>query len=200
MAIDPRSNRRADRDWYSISVESIRRTLTLLLVVIGAIGGAFAYQQWETRTKTERAQKRLGDAGSLARQIEDRSDYRQVRKEFFSAWENLDAGRQAFEEERFGEALDLADQSFRELRTILDRKQGKLEEQGTFLHVQGNVEYRRARGLEAGGRERHPQSRRLGQDVRGRVGQRSICGRLGVHLAGQHHGASVVTGQPLRTQ
>ena len=143
MAIDPRSNRRADRDWYSISVESIRRTLTLLLVVIGAIGGAFAYQQWETRTKTERAQKRLGDAGSLARQIEDRSDYRQVRKEFFSAWENLDAGRQAFEEERFGEALDLADQSFRELRTILDRKQGKLEEQGTFLHVQGNVEYRR---------------------------------------------------------
>ena len=143
MPKDPRSSQRSSRDWYSVSVESVRRTLTLLLVVIGAIGGALAYQQWETRTKAQRAETKLGEAASLARQIEDRSDYRQVRKEFFSAWENLDAGQQAFEEARFGPALNLAEDSYRELRKILDRKQGKLEEQGTFLRVQGNVEYRR---------------------------------------------------------
>lgn len=143
MATDPRARQRSSRDWYSVSVESVRRTLTILLIVIGAIGGAFVYQEWENKTRAERAQAKLTDATSLARQIEDRADYHQVRREFFSAWENLDKGKVAFGESRFAEALNWATASHRELRAILDREQGKLEEQGTFLRVQGNVEYRR---------------------------------------------------------
>lgn len=137
------ANKRNDRDWYSISYESVRRTVMLLLIVVGSIGGAFAYQQWENRTRASRAEIKLSEATNLSRQIEDRADYDQLRREFFEAWENLDAGRKAMEEQRFGEALNLADNSYSVMRSILEREEGEAERQGKFLSVQGNVEYRR---------------------------------------------------------
>lgn len=140
---NPRSRKRSDRDWYSISLESMRRTMVLLLGVVACIGGAFAYQQWENQTKADRAQTRLAEADGLARQIEDRADYEQVRREFFAAWENLDAGKSALAAARYDEALGLAQKSYVDLRTILDREQGAADQQGSFLRVQGNVEYRR---------------------------------------------------------
>lgn len=134
---------KSDRDWYSVSVESIRRTVLLLLFVITVISGAFAYQQWEHRARATRASQVLEDATNLSRQIEDRSDFEQLRREFFSAWESLEAGRQAFGEERYSEALDRARASVREFEQILQSDQMAIEEQGRFVTVQGNVEYRR---------------------------------------------------------
>lgn len=132
-----------NRDWYSISVDSIRRTVLLLLFVVTVISGAFAYQQWEHRSRAGRAQNMLQEAADLSRLIEDRSDYEQLRREFFGAWESLEAGRQAYEEERYSEALDRTRQSVREFQQILASDQAAIDEQGRFQSVQGNVEFRR---------------------------------------------------------
>lgn len=140
---NPQADKKNDRDWYSVSYESVRRTIVLLLVVVGSIGGAFAYQQWENRTKADRATARLAETTNLSRQIEDRADYEQLRREFFKAWEDMDAGKQALEETRYDEALDLGNAAYSVMRSILDREEGEAERQGRFLSVQGNVEYRR---------------------------------------------------------
>ena len=132
-----------NRDWYSVSVDSIRRTVLLLLFVVTVISGAFAYQQWEHRSRADRAMAMLEEAADLSRQIEDRSDYERMRREFFGAWESLDAGKQAFEEERYSEALDRSRQSVREFEQILQSDQAAVDDQGRFDSVQGNVEYRR---------------------------------------------------------
>ncbi|MEM1177893.1 MAG: FecR domain-containing protein [Acidobacteriota bacterium] len=137
------ANRRSSRDWYSVSVESVRRTLLLLLTVVALIAGAFAYQQFRHAKQAEQAQLMLDDAGALARQIEDRPDYDRTRREFFSAWEDLDAGGDAFQDERYGEAVNLLDRSIRQFRDILAVEQEDNPNQGQFLSVSGNVEYRR---------------------------------------------------------
>lgn len=140
---DPRQQKRADRDWYSISVVSVRRTVLLLLTVVALISGAFAYQQWEHRAKAKRAEESLDHADFLSAQIEERSDYQQVRREFFAAWDNLEAGRQAFEEDRVAEAFEMASRSVAEFERILGTDQVADSERGRFLTVTGNVEYRR---------------------------------------------------------
>jgi Glucodextranase, domain B/FecR protein len=132
-----------DRDWYSVSVESVRRTIFLLLFVIAVISGAFAYQQWEQRTRAARAEQMLSEATAVSRELEERSDYEQVRREFFAAWEGLEAGRQAFEEGRYSEALDRTGRSLQEFRRIQQSQQTSEEQRGRFVSVQGNVEYRR---------------------------------------------------------
>ncbi|MEM8929835.1 MAG: FecR domain-containing protein, partial [Acidobacteriota bacterium] len=140
---DPRHPKRADRDWYSISVVSIRRTVLLLLTVVAGISGAFAYQQWQASEQARRAAATFERADGMALQIEERADFDQVRREFFSAWEDLEAGRQAFEDERYAEALDLGARSVGEFERILGKDQADAASRGRFLTVTGNVEYRR---------------------------------------------------------
>ena len=49
------SKQTINRDWYSVSVVSLRRALSLLALVLMAIGGSVAYQRWQEATLEERA-------------------------------------------------------------------------------------------------------------------------------------------------
>ncbi len=40
------NNQTQERDWYSISVTSLRRGLTLIGLVLAVVGSILAYQQW----------------------------------------------------------------------------------------------------------------------------------------------------------
>ena len=140
MATNERSS---NRDWYSVSVESVRRTLVLLLSVVALIAAAFAYQQWRLGEQARIAENLLDEAESYARQSQDRVDYDRIRREFFSAWEDLDAGADAIETESYGKAVRLLRRSVAQFQEILAVEREDSPNRGQFLSVSGNVEYRR---------------------------------------------------------
>ncbi len=134
---------RRTQDWYSISVTSLRRGLTLIGLVLGLIGGSLVYQQWEQRTRRSRAEQAIETASEMTRELEARDDYDQLRLEHHIAWEDLKDARANFEAERYGPALSRARAALRELESIFDLGPGNSERKSRFLSVQGGVEYRR---------------------------------------------------------
>ncbi len=94
------NNQTQERDWYSISVTSLRRGMALLGLVLAVIGGSLVYQQWEQRTRRDRAEQAIDEAGELTRELEVRDDYDQLRLEHHIAWEDLEDARAKFEAER----------------------------------------------------------------------------------------------------
>ncbi len=137
------NNQTQERDWYSISVTSLRRGMALLGLVLAVIGGSLVYQQWEQRTRRDRAEQAIDEAGELTRELEVRDDYDQLRLEHHIAWEDLEDARAKFEAERYREALTRAHAALRELESIFDLGQGSSGRKSQFLSVQGGVEYRR---------------------------------------------------------
>ncbi len=135
--------RSPERDWYSISVTSLRRGLTLIGLVLAVVGSILAYQQWEQRTRRDRAERAIDEASELATDLAGRDDYDQLRIEHHIAWEDLADARTAFEAERYLTALDRARSAQRELDSIFELGQNNQERKSRFLSVQGGVEYRR---------------------------------------------------------
>lgn len=107
------------------------------------LGGALAYQRWEMDTLEERAKMAIDDAAQLSRQLEARDDYSRLRRENFSAWEDLESARAEFTASRFRQALDRARTSHNTLKRVLRIEEGEIEGKIRFASVQGSVEYRR---------------------------------------------------------
>ncbi len=131
------------RDWYSISVTSLHRGMTLVGLVVALVGGTLGYQQWEQHTRRDRAERAIGEARELASDLESRDDYDQIRREHHIAWEDLADAQTELAAERYGPALSRAHAALRELESIFDLGQDNLERKSRFLSVQGGVEYRR---------------------------------------------------------
>lgn len=136
-----------DRDWYSVSVASVRRTVLLFVLVLTLLGGSLIYQRWEKQQLSAQAQLKIADATQLARQLENREDYQNVRNENFAAWEDLENARSEYDAGRFRPALDRANSSLGRFQRILNIETGDSQEEGSnFVSVQGGVEYRRGSG------------------------------------------------------
>ncbi len=136
-------SRPQERDWYSISVVSFRRGMTMIALVLGLIGGTLVYQQWEQRTRRDRAEQAIDTATEMTRELEARDDYDQIRLEHRIAWQDLEDARAKFEAELYGKALTRARAALRELDSIFDLGTDNSERKSRFLSVQGGVEYRR---------------------------------------------------------
>lgn len=134
---------RGGREWYSVSIESMRRAVVLLVSVLVLIGSALIYQQWQYLAQKGQAEDVIAQATALTHQIEERQDADQLRREFFNAWEDLDNARRALTESHYGEALSLGTRSLLELQEILQMGNDDSESRGRFLDVQGQVEFRR---------------------------------------------------------
>ncbi len=138
-----KQRRDIERDWYSVSVTSLRRGMTLIALVLALIGSFLIYQQWEQRTRRDRAERAIQEARDLAYSLEKRDDYDQIRIEHHIAWEDLKDAETEFEAERYGVALNRARAAAREMDRIFDLGQEGSERKSRFLSVQGGVEYRR---------------------------------------------------------
>ena len=114
------SEQKVIRDWYSISVTSLRRGMTLIGLVVTLIGSTLIYQQWEQSTRRDRAEAAIEDARDLARSLEDREDYDQIRIEHHIAWEDLKDAQAEFDGGRYGPALIRARAAIRELDPVFD--------------------------------------------------------------------------------
>ncbi len=125
----------------------------MLGLVLTLIGSILIYQQWEQRTRRDRAERAIGQARDVARVLEKRDDYDQIRIGHHIAWEDLKDAQAEFDTERYGPALTRARASLREFDSIFDLGRDNSERKSRFLSVQGGVEYRRGeRGIWIKGR------------------------------------------------
>lgn len=143
MSQSPNRPKKLEREWYSVSVSSAKRTIQLLIFVVLVIGAAAFYQQWENERKRLLASDQIEEATELTARIAERPDYQQVRREYHRAWDSLESARGAFEEQRYPEAVRLGRDSIRELESVLQTDQIAVTGSGRFVSVEGNVEYRR---------------------------------------------------------
>lgn len=143
MSQKPRNPKKTEREWYSVSVVSAQRTIQLLIFVVMVIGAAAFYQQWENERKRELAAELIEEAEEFTTRIEERPDYQQVRREYHTAWDSLEAARNAFDEQRYPDAVSLGQDSLSELESVLQADTIAVEGRGRFVAVEGNVEYRR---------------------------------------------------------
>ncbi len=115
----------------------------MIFLVLALIAGILAYQQWEQRTRRDRAERAIDAASELALELEEHPDYDQLRLEHHVAWKDLADARSEFDAERYGPALSHARAALRDLDSIFDLGQSNSARKSRFLSVSGGVEYRR---------------------------------------------------------
>ena len=132
------------KDWYSISVDSLRGW-GLVLGLIAALGlGWKGYQVWE-RTATERAARHaIEEVRVLLGRVQPEGRGTEL---FAAAYAGFEQARSEYGQSSFEAALKSANRSRNVLQTILDSlSPGGGTGQARFILVQGDVEYRRASG------------------------------------------------------
>lgn len=143
----PKADRPPRKDWYSISVETLRTwALVLVLGALAAVGYRL-YRNWELKDLQRDAVQTIQEAATLEQQVR-KSDVSQAKNfagEVQVAREKLAAARAELEKQAFREALRDSQQSRDLLRNVLDAStlsasSGKAQ----FISVQGEVEFRRA--------------------------------------------------------
>ncbi len=118
----------------------------MLGLTLALVGGSLVYQQWEQRTRRDRAERAIQEAVDVAKVLAKRKDYDQIRIGHHLAWEDLKDSKAEFAAERYGPALTRARAALREFDNIFDLGPNNSERKSRFLSVQGSVEYRRGEG------------------------------------------------------
>lgn len=130
------------RDWYSVSVKSIQRWLTFLVLVVLLAVAYTLYRHWEEVAQQQEAIQVIETASRLLRQVEQRESLDGIAAEHAAARDSLEGARSFYAENDFAKALANAKRSRVVLESILQigRPQG-----GTirFVNVRGEVLYRR---------------------------------------------------------
>jgi len=138
------------RDWYIVSVDTLRAWGVVLVLAALVVGGYFGYRAWERHDLERRAASTIRDARTLLSRLQGDDALDDYRSEYQSAMESLNAATSAYNDRRYEDALDLALQSHKLLQGILNASgnpQGGAG-QAQFISVQGRVEFRRGEGGE----------------------------------------------------
>ncbi len=137
---------RRRRDWYSVSEETLRAVLILLVTVV-VLGVSFVgYRIWESRALERDARNAIDESQALIQRLQnqEQADY---RGQYEDAWQVLQEARNQFSNQDYRGALDNARRSGNTLMSILEALgQSATAGQAQFQSVQGEVEYRRGDG------------------------------------------------------
>lgn len=138
---------RRGKDWYSVSVETLRGWGLLLLLLLVLVGAFFGYRVWERNTTRTAAAAVIEQADKLLLRLKGEKKASSFAREAASAQESLAEARRHFETGVFPAALSSGQRSRDLLQSILD----SLELRGTggqaqFISLQGEVEFRRGDG------------------------------------------------------
>lgn len=146
MAIEQVGARRVKerRDWYSVSVESIRTWTTLAVLIAAGVVGFLVYQTVAESLQERDAATVIEDSRQLLEELSKRPDVVALQQELTPARAGLREAQEHFRDGRFAEALSSARQS----RTLLLALEARLEERSgarphQFILVEGTVEVRR---------------------------------------------------------
>lgn len=135
---------RSRRDWYSVSVDTLRG-LGLLLLILAAVGLIlWVYRAWDRQSLEREAEAVIEEAGGLLQRLKDDKRITRFATEYGSARQSWQEAQAKLAIQDFAGALDSGKRSRNVLRLLLDQ----LEQPGTsgqarFIALEGEVEYRR---------------------------------------------------------
>jgi hypothetical protein len=149
MTVAARKASRAGKDWYSISVDTLRSWgfLLLILVLVGA--GLFGWQLMDRRSVEHQAEAVIAEAGKLLQQLGEEKRVATFATEYADGRVKLDEARTKLAAKDFPGALDAGQKSLKVLSSILDALSLKGSSGlAQFNEVEGEVEFRRGDGGE----------------------------------------------------
>ena len=136
---------REHRDWYKVSVDTLRGwgIFVLMLVVAGA--GYVGFRAWERYAIQREAARAIDDARVLYQRLRSERGLAGFKTEYETAWSGIEEARALYARQRYDGALFKAERSREMLRSLLDASRNDREGgEGQFIAVQGRVEFRRA--------------------------------------------------------
>ena len=144
-----RNPSRAGKDWYSISVDTLRGWGFLLLILVILAVGLFVWQRVDRRSIEHQAAAVIADAGRMLQELGEEKRVAGFASEYAAGRLSLDEAKTKLAAKDFPGALDAGQKSRKMLRSILDalalRGSSGLAQ---FNEVEGDVEYRRGDGGE----------------------------------------------------
>jgi hypothetical protein len=135
---------RPAKQWYSISVETLRGW-GLLLGLLAALGVAlFGYHIWESRALERDAARILADDQALIERLKNEERAKSFSTEYSAAVKSFEEGQTLYTAESYGPSIEKAKWSYNVLQSILDALAlPGASGQAQFISVQGEVEFRR---------------------------------------------------------
>jgi hypothetical protein len=136
---------RTRKDWYSISVDTLRGWLVLLLVAAALIGAYMGYRFWESRSLERNSRLTIDADQRLLARVRDDVKVGEFKSEYEAGMQRLQEARGDFAQQRFRAALANAVTCRKLLQSILDTVAlTNSGGQAQFISVQGEVEYKRS--------------------------------------------------------
>lgn len=138
------NHRRPAVHWYSVSVDTVRRLLAVIALLLVVVASYLGYLRWQRVTLDERASQALQDVRRLVRQVEQREDYAELRREHGRAWTLFDEATEAYGRGELQVAFDKGKRSGAVLETLMEAGlQSGTESPIRMLSLHGGVEYRK---------------------------------------------------------
>jgi len=133
------------RDWYSVSVDTLRAWGMILAVLVLAALGYVGYRYWQGHDLERRASEVIGEARSLVNRLQGGDSADKLGPEYQSGVDSLSEASAAFKRADFATALEKGERSRALLQSLLDAANGGRSGAAAaqFVSVQGRVEYRR---------------------------------------------------------
>ena len=133
------------RDWYSVSVDTLRAWGLLLVVVSLGVAAFLGYRSWEASALERHASQVIGEARVLMNRLQGQGVVEELRGQYRSGVDSLAEASGAFGRQQFEEAL-AAGQRARDLfQTLVDIAGGHRSgaRAAQLISMDGRVEYRR---------------------------------------------------------
>jgi hypothetical protein len=146
-----KGSRPRKKQWYSVTVETLRGLAVLLLVLVAGTGAVFGYRAWQRQAYEREAARQIENAGELLQRVRDDRRAADHGQEIDTAFQSLEQARVEFDRRDFAAARASARRATSVLQSILEALSlpGSPGE-AQFISVQGMVEVRRG---ETGGWE-----------------------------------------------
>ncbi|HEV8582299.1 MAG TPA: FecR domain-containing protein [Thermoanaerobaculia bacterium] len=140
---------RQRRDWYSVSVETVKGASLLLLSVAIVALVFFGYKTWERQSLQRDAAAVIDEASGLLQRLRGEKRAVSFASEFTAARLSLQEAQTRFAKQEFRGALESGERSRNVLLSILDALALRGDAgQARFISIEGEVEYRRGDGGE----------------------------------------------------
>jgi FecR protein len=139
---------RPAKEWYSVSVETLRGW-ALLLSMLAVLGlGYVGYRVWESRSLEREAARILAEDQDLIQRLQNEERARSFGNEYNAALESFQEAQSLYSAADHKGAIESGRRSYNVLRSILDALAlpGSAAGQAQFVNVQGEVEFRRGDG------------------------------------------------------
>lgn len=132
------------KDWYSVSVETLKG-FGLLLLILAVVGlSFFGYRAWDHQSQEREAAAVIEEADGLLRRLSNEKRAVSSASELGTARESLQQAQSRFAAQDFRGALESGQRSRNVLLSIFDALALRSSNgQARFVSIQGDVEYRR---------------------------------------------------------